>query len=588
YTFRVKASNNDGLWNEEGASILISIAPPPWKTWWAYTLYAMSFIILVIAWRRYDLKRHHLKQALEVEQVEAEKLKELDSMKSRFFANISHEFRTPLTLILGPLEKLIGTTKDKDCVHDLNMMQRNARRLQRLINQLLNLSKLEAGEMKLIAGERNIVSLVRGYVHSFESLAKQKNIRLEFLSDEERTLIYVDNDKIEKILYNLLSNAFKFTPDGGEISVSIVTHPVEAVYKEKVKDGINIIITDTGPGIPPDKVRHIFDRFYQVDNASSGDQEGTGIGLALTQELVKLHRGDILVESREGQGTSFTISLPKGNEHLKAEEIAEAIKGDMKFDDIIPDVPLPGVDHQKADDIPEDENDKPQVLIVEDNDDLRSYIRSYLDEDYLVFEAINGALGLEKAINRVPDLVVSDVMMPKMDGYELCKKLKSDERTSHIPVILLTAKAAKEDKIEGLQTGADDFLTKPFDPAELQVRIRNLIEQRQKLRDYYLCEIKLSPCPDPAAARSMDEQFLKKAVGLVEENIADPELTVEVYGNMLAMSRMQLHRKITALTGQTAGEFIRNLRLQKAAQLILTQTATIAEIAYDTGFTSPS
>jgi len=588
YIFRVKASNNDGYWNEEGTYIIISISPPPWKSWWAYTLYALSLIILVIAWRRYDLKRHRLKQALEVEQVEAEKLKELDSMKSRFFANISHEFRTPLTLILGPLEKLIGTTKDKDCIHDLNMMQRNARRLQRLINQLLNLSKLEAGEMKLIAGERNIVSLVRGYVHSFESLAKQKNIRLAFSSDEERMLIYVDNDKIEKILYNLLSNAFKFTPDGGDITVSVLTHPVKAVYKEGTEGGINIIITDTGPGIPPDKIKYIFNRFYQTDNTSSGDQEGTGIGLALTQELVKLHRGNIHVDSKIGSGTSFTITLPRGHAHLKEEEIRARFDHDDYFEEIVPEVEPPSKGSQQTEEITHEKTDQPQLLIVEDNDDLRSYIRSYLEDDYMIYEAINGVRGVEMAIELVPDLVVSDVMMPKMDGYELSKKLKTDERTSHIPIILLTAKAAKADKIEGLETGADDFLTKPFDPAELLVRIKNLIEQRQKLRDYYLCEIKLSPCPDPATAESMDRQFLKKAVSMVEKNIADTELTVETYGNMLAMSRMQLHRKITALTGQTAGEFIRNLRLQKAAQLILTQKATIAEIAYDTGFTSPS
>jgi signal transduction histidine kinase/DNA-binding response OmpR family regulator len=563
YIFRVKGSNNDGYWNEEGTSILVSINPPPWKSWWAYTLYTLSFIILAIAWRRYDLKRHRLKQALELEQVEAEKLKELDGMKSRFFANISHEFRTPLTLILGPLDKLLTKTDDNECIQSLNVMQRNARRLQRLINQLLNLSKLEAGEMKLIAGERNIINLVRGYVHSFESLAKQKNIRLKFTSDDERTLIYVDNDKIEKILYNLLSNAFKFTPEGGEISVSVLTHPVKPIYKEGTKGGVNIIVADTGPGIPPDKVKHVFDRFYQANNGYSGDQEGTGIGLALTQELVKLHHGDIFVESKEGKGTTLVpeIQLP---EHDQLQESDQAKDG-----------------------MPEDDA-RPLLLIVEDNDDLRSYIRSYLDDEYRIHEAVDGELGLQSAIKKVPDLIISDVMMPKMDGYQLCRKLKSDERTSHIPVIMLTAKAAREDKLEGLEIGADDFLTKPFDPAELQVRIKNLIEQRQNLREKYLRDFKLYPQAIEEEAVSMDEKFLQKAVEAVQDNISDSEFTVEVFGEKMAMSRMQLHRKITALTGHTANEFIRNLRLQKAAQLILKHTGDIAEIAYDTGFTTPS
>ncbi|HSG68079.1 MAG TPA: ATP-binding protein, partial [Bacteroidales bacterium] len=410
YTFRVKGSNNDGFWNEKGTTIRLTILPPPWKSWWAYTLYTLAFITLIILWRLYDLKRQRLKQALKIEKVEAEKLKELDSMKSRFFANISHEFRTPLTLILGPLEKLISTTEDEGCVKDLSMMQRNAKRLQRLINQLLNLSKLEAGEMKLIAGERNIVSLVRGYVHSFESLAKQKNIRLKFSSDDERTLVYVDNDKIEKILYNLLSNAFKFTPSGGEIAVSVITHPVSPFYREGTKGGVNIVVADTGPGIPPDKVKLVFKRFYQADNGYSGDQEGTGIGLALTQELVKLHGGDIIVESKEGQGTTFIVTLQKGYEHLKPDQIKPRIQdqdedsfSEIKFDE------LPSESHGKTAEVDNNKGDKPIVLIIEDNDDLRSYIRSYLEEKYVVHEAVNGLLGLESTIEKVPDLVISDV-----------------------------------------------------------------------------------------------------------------------------------------------------------------------------------
>jgi DNA-binding response OmpR family regulator/nitrogen-specific signal transduction histidine kinase len=536
----------------------------------------------------YDLKRRRLKQALALEKVEADKLKELDSMKSRFFANISHEFRTPLTLILGPLEKLINKTKDQALVEDLNMMQRNARRLQRLINQLLNLSKLEAGEMKLIAGKKNIIGLVRGYVHSFESLAKQKNIRLKFDSDDEKTLIYVDNDKIEKILYNLLSNAFKFTPEGGEISISVITHPVQPYYKEDEDDEVKIIVADTGPGIPPEKIKHVFNRFYQADNAASGDMEGTGIGLALVQELVKLHHGAIQIDSEEGRGTKFIITLPKGYEHLKPEEIAESASMDreaeststlVENDTVYRSIPVTNNDLL---------SDKPIVLIVEDNNDLRSYIRSFLEGDYEVSEAIDGVNALEIAINQIPDLLVSDVMMPRMDGYQLCKAIKSDERTSHIPVILLTAKAAKEDKLEGLELGADDFLTKPFDPEELKIRIKNLIVQRKKIREKYLEDLHLHPEKNEDIHPSVDEEYLQKAIKIVETHMADPQFNVELFGEFMAMSRMQLHRKITALTGQSASEFIRNIRLLKAAEMLKRKAGNISEIAYDTGFTSPS
>ncbi len=592
YIFRVKGSNNDGYWNEKGASVRLTIKPPPWKTWWAYTFYGIALGALLLALRLYDLKRQRLKQALELEQVEADKLKELDSMKSRFFANISHEFRTPLTLILGPLEKLLTKTDDKDCVKDLNMMQRNARRLQRLINQLLNLSKLEAGEMKLIAGERNIVSLVRGYVHSFESLAKQKNIKLKFASDDERTMIYIDSDKIEKVLYNLLSNALKFTPDGGEISVSVLTHPVKPFYKEGREEGINIIIADTGPGIPPDKVKRVFERFYQANNAYSGDQEGTGIGLALTQELVKLHHGDIVVESQEGKGTTFIITLPKGYEHLKPEEIIQQVKTEALDDEVIPDLPLEETfvrkDAREDIDIEQAADDKPILLLVEDNDDLRSYVRSCLDDDYTVHEAVDGELGLKAAIDKIPDLIISDVMMPEMDGYQLCRALKSDERTSHIPVILLTAKASKEDKIEGLEIGADDFLTKPFDPAELQVRIKNLIEQRQALRQKYLKELNLYPQPQPEDTISMDKKFLQKAYELVEQHLDDADYSVEQFMDEIAMSKVQLYRKLKGLLNLSAVEFIRSIRLSHAARMIREKADNIAQIAYAVGFNNPS
>jgi signal transduction histidine kinase/DNA-binding response OmpR family regulator len=587
YIFQVKGSNSNGYWNEEGASIAISILPPPWKTWWAYSLYGIFLIGLFYLWRWYDLKRQKLRQELELEHVEAEKLKELDTMKSRFFANISHEFRTPLTLILGPLEK-IRTQITDEAQKDLDIMHRNARRLQILINQLLSLSKLESGQMKLHTREENIVALVNGYIQSFESLAKQKNIDLSFTSLEKKVQLFVDKEKMEKILSNLLSNALKFTGEGGRIEVTVSSQQIEDLPGKWVR----LIVSDTGRGILPDKLEHIFDRFYQADDSYTKDQEGTGIGLALTQELVELHHGKITVESESDKGTTLTVLLPLGKEHLKPEEIEDT---DSDWDGEFVDWEDPGeqivesgIHESLPDEDPEKEGSKPLLLIVEDNDDLRLYIRSYLAKDYSISEAIDGEMGLEKAIKNIPDLVISDVMMPKMDGYQLCRKLKTDERTSHIPVILLTAKASMEDKLEGLETGADDFLIKPFDQQELLLRIKNLIHQRRKLQQLFAGNISSIGELSDISITSMDKIFIQKSIEVVEKNISDANFSMEQFGQGMNMSRMQLHRKMRALVDQSPGEFIRTIRLNWAAILLKEKTANIAEIAYDVGFSNPS
>jgi len=594
YFFRVKGSNNDGLWNEEGTTLMITISPPPWKTWWAYLLYVIFILTILYFVIRYYFKRQQLLHKLALEQVQTEKLEELDRTKSRFFANISHEFRTPLTLILGPMEKLRTQISD-GARKDLDMMQRNAKRLQKLINQLLSLSKLESGKMKLHAGEVNIVLLVKRYSQSFESLAKQKKIEYQFKSSEENFQLFVDKDKIEKILYNLLSNAFKFTGEGGKIVVDIAPFnpPSKGDISESLLSpleggrGVNISISNTGKGIPPEKLPHIFDRFYQVDDNYSRDQEGTGIGLALAKELVELHHGKISVESKLKEGTTFTVLLPVGKEHLKPVEMVQVIESVNSED---PPDQMAEMQNQETinDDDTEKDNTKPLILIVEDNDDLRSYVRSYLTDDYLITEAIDGEMGLNKAIDKIPDLIVSDVMMPKMDGYGLCEKVKSDERTSHIPVILLTAKAAREDKLEGLETGADDFLTKPFDSDELLVRIRNLIQQRRKWKEIILKNIGSVNQLSTSGITSMDQKFLKKAVEVVEKHISDSEFSVELFGQEMAMSRVQLHRKLTALVEQSSSEFIRTIRLNKAAIFLKKKSGNIAEIAYGVGFSNPS
>ncbi len=626
YTFRVKGSNNYGYWNEEGTSISITILPPPWRTWWAYSLYFMFIFSVLVIIIRFYLRRQRLLHTLELEQIQSEKLGELDKLKSRFFANISHEFRTPLTLILGPVAKHLQAVKDSALKQDLNVVQRNALRLQRLIDQILNLSKIESGKMKLQVREVNIISLVNGYVQSFESLAKQKDIDLIFNSDEENFQLYVDKDKIEKILSNLLSNAFKFTEEGGRIEVTVRSRESEVGSKQSAVHSlqptdhspqssvdcegnadcqlsttdfsglwISITISDTGCGIPPEKLEHIFDRFYQADDSYTRDQEGSGIGLALTKELVKLHYGEITVESyRDGKGSIFTVYLPIGKGHFNQSEIVDQSASEKQNEDFLELYPeLTNQKETSLKKIKEADNSKPLLLIVEDNADLLEYIRDYLDKSYNILEAVDGEEGLQEAIKHIPDLVLTDVMMPKMDGFKLCQKLKTDERTSHIPVILLTARASSESKIEGLETGADDYLSKPFDPTELKIRIKNLILQRQKLREKFANDFwkenKLPVLQSVAfGLNQMDKKFLQKALNVVNMHLSDTDFNVVQFGQEMAMSRQQMHRKFRALVNQSATEFIRIIRLKKAADLITQKSGTVSEIAYDVGFNTLS
>lgn len=619
YVFRVKGSNNDGVWNETGAALRISIAPPFWKTWWAYALYVLSAIAAVIGLitgrvRHLQKKTQQLEAAVQVrtaqvvahEQqlaVQAEKLQELDHIKSSFFANISHEFRTPLTLILGPVERMLAGAVDEGTKRELGRIQKNGRRLLQLVNQLLDLSKLETGKMNVQASRGNLVPLLRSITMTFASLAEQKRINLRFHAEAEELVLYYDRDKIEKILYNLLSNAFKFTLDGGEISVrlsvtsdqlSVISNQLSVISNQLstnqlITDHCSLItgnwllitVQDTGIGIPADRLPHIFDRFYQADHSSTREYQGTGIGLSLVKELVTLHHGSIEAASVAGEGSTFAVRLPMGREAFHEGEIVEQRipTADAFASGALADAeaPVPAADH------PVDEMDT-IVLIVEDHAEVRTYIREYLEASYKVMEAADGAEGLEKAREAIPDLIVGDVMMPKMDGYEMCRALKTDEKTSHIPVILLTARAALADKLAGLKTGADDYLTKPFDAVELLARVQNLIAARRKLRERWKQTVVLRP--SEIAVTPVDQAFLEKVLAVAEKNLGTEEFSIEEFAEQVGMSRSQLHRKLHALTHQSASLFLRSVRLQRAAELLRRHAGTVAEIAYQVGFSS--
>ncbi len=599
YVFRVKGSNNDGVWNEAGASLLIIISPPWWKTIWAYILYSILILSLIYTTWKMQVKQIRMSHEYEMSKFETQKMHEVDELKSRFFANISHEFRTPLTLIIGPVKQIMERIKDEKMKDELKIVHKNANRLLGLVNQLLDISKLESGNMKLQTGPRNIVPLIKALVLSFTSYAERKNITLRLNASVDEIIAYIDKDKIEKIITNVLSNAFKFTPEGGKIEVSVsktgAISPLER-GTEGVCTYAEIKISDTGIGIPNEKLPKIFNRFYQVDGSHTREQEGTGIGLSLTKELVELHKGKIEVDSEEGKGTMVRISIPLGKEHLKPEEIikidedeAKEYEKDENYDKekvIVEEDDIFKEKKEKIDFGIFEKESLPLLLIVEDNSDVRNYIKDNLTKDYRILEAVDGEDGWKKSIEQIPDLVVSDVMMPKMDGLQLCERLKTDERTSHIPIILLTAKAAVIDKITGLEIGADDYIYKPFEPAELKARIKNLIEQRKRIHEHFkkhglfeLAEKNITP---------VDQKFLQKVYDLINKNISDSLFNVDSFAENLSVSKSLLHKKLVALTGESPGGLVRALRLKKAADLIEKKFGNLSEIALEVGFNNPA
>lgn len=579
YIFKVKSTNADGVWQNNSKELKIIIASPWWATGWAYAFYFLVIIAGLYTIRKFELNRSRLKNILKMREYEASKQKELDEIKSRFFANLSHEFRTPLMLIKGPVEKLIEEQKDSNSIDRLKMIYRNTENLQSLIDQLLELTQLESAAIPVKARKENLIILLGGMFHSFESLARDKEIKISFHADDESLEAWIDIDKLQKIINNLLSNSFKFTPGGGNVLVS-----VQKILTDE-KEYAEVKIKDSGIGIAASKLDKIFDRFYQVDDSNQRSFGGSGIGLSLVKELVDLHRWKIKVESETDKGTEFTLTIPLSDDYLDEDQKIKLSAGaDYSARDSIND----SIGTEPSEVIKEESWDtqKPSILIVEDSTDVRLYLMDLLKSDYTLFEAVNGKAGISTAKENIPDLIISDVMMPEMDGMEFCRRIKTDWLTNHIPVIMLTAKATDESKIAGLETGADDYLTKPFNPKELFARIKNLLDQRKLLREKFSKENYTET--KSVTSNQLDEEFLQRAYNLVEKNLDNVNFDTETFAKEMFLSRMQLHRKLQAITGKTPGDFTRALRLNQAAKLLKQNKLSVTQIAFAVGYNSPS
>jgi signal transduction histidine kinase/ligand-binding sensor domain-containing protein/DNA-binding response OmpR family regulator len=568
YTFKVKVLNNNGEWSEE-KTLRINIAPPFWRTPVAYIIYALLIAGLIYIIRRITIERMQMRFEVEQQRREAERAHALDQMKTKFFTNVSHEFRTPLSLILAPLDKIIKQATDAEQKKQLNLVHRNAKRLLNLVNQLLDFRKMEVQEVKLHPSIGDIIRFIQDISHSFSDIAEKKNIRFSFSTNIERLEIYFDKDKIEKILFNLLSNAFKYTYDHGIVSINLIyNEPVN----DKAEGTLAIEVKDSGIGIPADQQEKIFERFFQTEVPDSMVNQGTGIGLAITKEFVKLHNGIITVQSEPERGTCFTVLLP-------AKKIFESSTRTTTN-------PLSAEDvEQMIAEENQSKSKKKTILVVEDNEDLRFYLKDNLKGQYHVEEATNGKEGWEKIKLLNPDLVVSDIMMPLMDGIELARSIKTETLTAHIPVILLTAMGSEEKQLEGLNVGVNDYITKPFTFEILASRIRNLLAQQKLLQKRFQKQIDVNP--GEVTITPVDEKFLKQALEIVEKYMDKPEFSVEDFSREMYMNRVTLYRKILSLTGKTPVEFVRSIRLKRAAQLLEKSGLSIAEIAYEVGFNNP-
>lgn len=568
YVLRVKAINSDGYVGIKEATLGIVVNPPFWMSWWAYLLYAAGLVVVLFLARYRMLKREREKFHLQQIENEVAKNEEINNMKFRFFTNVSHELRTPLTLIISPLEGMLKETTDELQSTRLQLMYRNAQRLLHLVNQLLDFRKGEMSTHQLSLSEGDIISYVHSVCNSFLLMADKKHIQFSFFSGIDTFSMAFDADKVGKIVMNLLSNAFKFTPEGGRVTVMIE-------HVTGTPDTLEIKIADTGIGISDVDKEHIFDRFYQADHKGVEETTGNGIGLSLVRDFVTLHEGEVKVFDNIGTGSVFVIQFPV--KHVETQVQLPEETGMSVGDE---------EDREMKEEVREEtgRKDSPLLLVVDDNEDFRIFMRYSLELQYRVKLAVNGNEAWEMMQEELPDLVISDVMMPQMDGNELCRLIKQDKRTAHIPVILLTARQNTEAKLEGLQTGADDYVTKPFNMTILVLRIRKLIELS---RYHRVTQGMIDPAPSEIVITSLDEKLIEKAIKYVEDNMSRTELSVEELSRELGMSRVHLYKKLLQITGKTPIEFIRVIRLKRAAQLLRESQLHVSEVAFEVGFNNP-
>lgn len=586
YTFSVQARDHNNFSNIR--TVTIAITPPWYQTWWAKVIWGCLGALLIYALTMYILSRIRHRQ----EVMRQKHMEQINEAKLQFFINISHEIRTPMTLIISPLEKLLAEHSEKQPVY--LMIYRNAQRILRLINQLMDIRKLDKGQMHLKFRETDIVGFINDLMQTFNYQAQKKNITFTFekeLEGADSLKVWIDLNNFDKVLMNVLSNAFKYTHEGGNIEVSLKTGHNDA-YRGALKDYFEIDITDNGIGIDKNKIEQIFERFYQIDNDMTQSNFGTGIGLHLSRSLVELHHGIIKAENREdGQGTRFVIRLPLGSNHLKAEELENP--EETGSEPTISQLPKDSI-YETEEENKTNEYRKPKaktryrVLIVEDDEEIRRYTRSELDSDFRIYECTNGREGLETILKEKPDLVISDVMMPEMDGITLCRKIKQNININHIPIILLTAKSKAEDQIEGLEIGADAYIVKPFNTELLRTTISNLIANRERLRGKLVGEQQVEEKITKIEMKSNDEILMSKVMKTINDHLADPTLNVEMLAANVGMSRVHMHRKLKELTNQSARDFIRSIRLKQAANLLREKNLSVSEVAYATGFSNLS
>jgi len=588
YVFKVRGSNNDGIWNNQGTSIVIKVLPPYWKTWWAYCIYIVALAGILILIFRYFSEKKRLENDIKIKQAEANAQEEFHQARSSLFTNFSHELRTPLTLIISPLEDIIDKYNDLNpkIKSNLMLMRNNARRLLRQVNNLMDFQKKESGTLKLKVSESDFIEFSSEMIFCFNDLAETRNIGLTFDHNADSLKFWYDKAMMEKVYFNFLSNAFKNTPDGGEVDVKLNIESFSEL-KDKLPQQMSkfenkdipylfLEIKDTGVGIEQSELTKIFVPFYQVAQ-NEHSASGTGLGLSLSKSIIELHGGTIWAESPEGNGAIFRCILPVTKEHFKDSEIMTDFEEDDSTIYEIESITKETVESY-------DNRKKHSILVVEDNASVRQYIVSQLSGDYNVMEASNGDEAVEKAILHLPDLIVSDLMMPKMNGLEMCRIVKTDIRTSHIPIIMITACATSANIKEGYETGADDYITKPFNSSVLVTRIENIIRSREKLKDIYGKRFSLESLGVEAV--SVDERFMQKLYDVLEKNISNPNLNLEVFCQTIGISRANLYRKIKSITNLGANEFIRNFRLEMAAKLMKEAKLSVSDVYVEVGFNS--